>query len=157
MTHTNSPISIQLSCETTCDDINPTQLQGLGRKVLRQFGILRAAVSVAVVDDKTIQSLHLEFLGKAKVTDVMSFDLSEPVEKTKIFDIIINIEQARRQAVKRGHSVQAELSLYLVHGLLHQLGFDDIDASQARRMHLQEDQILNDAGFGNIYDSDRKG
>lgn len=104
-----------------------------------------------------IKSMHRKFLGKAKITDVLSFDLSEPVEKSKVYDIIINIEQARRQAVKRGHSVQAETALYLVHGLLHQLGFDDLDASQARRMHLQEDQILNDAGFGNIYDSEQKG
>jgi probable rRNA maturation factor len=157
MTRPNSPISVQLSCETACDDINPTQLQRLGRRVLRQFEAHRVAATVAVVDDKIMKSMHRKFLGKAKITDVLSFDLSEPVEKSKNYDIIINIEQARRQAVKRGHSVQAETALYLVHGLLHQLGFDDLDASQARRMHLQEDQILNDAGFGNIYDSDRKG
>lgn len=104
-----------------------------------------------------MKSMHRNFLGKAKITDVMSFDLSEPVEKSKFYEIIINIEQARRQAAKRGHSVQAETALYLVHGLLHQLGFDDLDESQARRMHRQEDKILKDAGFGNIYDSDRKG
>jgi probable rRNA maturation factor len=157
MNRINSPISVQLSCETACDDINPTQLQQLGRRVLRQFEVRRATVTVAVVDDKTMKALHLEFLGKAKITDVMSFDLSDPLEKSKCFDIIINIEQARRQAAARGHSAQAETALYLVHGLLHQLGFDDIDAGEARRMHRQEDKILKDAGFGNIYDSDRKG
>jgi probable rRNA maturation factor len=157
MTRTKSPISVQLSCQTACDDINPTQLQRLARRVLRHFNSPRVAATVAVVDDKTMKSMHRNFLGKAKITDVMSFDLSEPVEKSKFYEIIINIEQARRQAAKRGHSVQAETALYLVHGLLHQLGFDDLDESQARRMHRQEDKILKDAGFGNIYDSDRKG
>jgi probable rRNA maturation factor len=157
MNRPNGPISVQFTCETACDDVIAAPLQKLAGSVLRQFGIHRAAVTVAVVDDKTIKSLHKKFLGKSKITDVMSFDLSEPVEKLKIFDIIINIEQARRQAAARGHPTQAETALYLVHGLLHQLGFDDINADQARRMHRQEDEILKNAGFGIIYDSTRKG
>lgn len=152
-----SSISIQFSCETACRDIDITPLRRLARGVLRQHKISRAAVSVAIVDDTTMKSLHLEFLGKAKITDVMSFDLSEPLEKSKVFDIIINLEQARRQAAARGHSTQAETALYLVHGLLHQLGYDDLQASQAQRMHRQEDKILQDAGFGIIYDSKQKG
>ena len=157
MNRKQSPISVQFTCETVCDDINTMQLQKLARKVLRQFEARRAAVTVAIVDDKSMKALHLEFLGKAKITDVMSFDLSEPLDKSKCFDIIINVEQARRQAAKRGHLAQAETALYLVHGLLHQLGFDDLQTSQARRMHRQEDKILQDAGFGIIYDSNRKG
>jgi probable rRNA maturation factor len=152
-----SSITVQFTCETTCRDIDITPLRRLARGVLRQHKIYRAAVSVAIVDDTTMKALHLEFLGKTKITDVMSFDLSDPLEKSKCFDIIINVEQARRQAAVRGHSAQAETALYLVHGLLHQLGFDDLQTSQARRMHQQEDKILQDAGFGTIYDSKRKG
>ena len=43
------------------------------------------------------------------------------------------------------------------HGLLHQLGFDDLQPEQARRMHREEDAILQDAGYGKVYDSTRKG
>jgi probable rRNA maturation factor len=157
MIRKNSPISVLFLCETVCDDLDTAQLQRLSRRTCRQYGIRRATVTVAVVDDKIMRTMHRKFLGKTKTTDVMSFDLSEPAEKTKIFDIIVNLSQARRQAVKRGHSVQAETALYLVHGLLHQLGFDDAAASQARRMHQQEDQILKEAGFGNVYHSTRKG
>jgi probable rRNA maturation factor len=157
MNRTNNPISIQLTCETVCDDIDTAPLQRLVRRVCRQFEVRRATVTIAVVDDKIMRALHREFLGTDKTTDVMSFDLSEPVEKSKYFDIIVNVEQARRQAAKRGLSVQAETALYLVHGLLHQLGFDDIAESQARRMHQQEDHILKEAGLGNVYHSTRKG
>lgn len=157
MSRTNSLISVRLVPEITCDDINITSLERLAGRVCRQFKIRRAEVAAALVDDKTMQKLHRKFLGKAKITDVMSFDLSDPLEKTKIFDIIINVEQARRQAVRRGHSVQAETALYLVHGLLHQLGFDDRDVNQARRMHQQEDKILTKAGLGTVYYSIRKG
>jgi probable rRNA maturation factor len=153
----NSSISVCFSCETACRDIDITPLRRLARSVLRRFKVRLAALTVAIVDDKTMSALHLEFLGRAKITDVMSFDLSDPLEKSKYYDIIINIDQARRQAATRGHSAQAETALYLVHGLLHQLGFDDLRTSQARLMHQQEDKILQEAGFGMIYSSRRKG
>jgi probable rRNA maturation factor len=157
MSHNIKSITVSILLETGCDDLDQPALRRLVRRVCKPLRSPRTLVTVALVSDKTMRSLHRKFLGKAKITDVMSFDLSEPAEKRKLFDIIINVEQARRQAAGRGHSIQAETSLYLVHGLLHQLGYDDNTDRQARRMHLEEDRILNDAGFGNIYDSERKG
>ena len=56
-----------------------------------------------------------------------------------------------RQAAQRGHSTEAELALYLTHGLLHNLGFNDADKAAAERMHDMEDEILQQAGFGVVY------
>ncbi|MBM4102748.1 MAG: rRNA maturation RNase YbeY [Planctomycetes bacterium] len=157
MSKTPGTISIRLIYETPCHDIAPAKLKRLVRQVCRQFRISRATVNIALVSDKTIRTLHKKIFRSAKITDVISFDLSDPLEKSRFFDIIINAGQARRQARRRGHIAQAEAALYLVHGLLHQLGFNDATEAQARRMHLQEDEILRDAGFGNVYYSAKKG
>ncbi|MEN6308126.1 MAG: rRNA maturation RNase YbeY [Anaerohalosphaeraceae bacterium] len=150
-------ISVQLDCRAPCSDLDTARFRQLARKVCKRFDAVPAHVSVSIVDDGQIKILHKQFFNTTKTTDVISFDLTDELEPLKHFDILINIEQARRQAQKRGHSAQAEMSLYLVHGLLHQLGFDDLQPEQARRMHSEEDAILQDAGYGKVYDSTRKG
>jgi len=150
-------ISIQLDCRVSCSDFDTARLRLLARKVCKRFDAVRARVSVSIVDDEQIKLLHKQFFNTAKTTDVISFDLTDEPDSVRDFDIIINIDQARRQAQQRGHSTEAEISLYLVHGLLHQLGFDDLEPAQARRMHQAEDNILQDAGYGKVYDSTRKG
>jgi probable rRNA maturation factor len=157
MSKTPGTISIRLTCETLCHDITPAKLKRLVRQVCRRFRISRATVNIALVSDKTIRTLHKKNFRSAKITDVISFDLSDSLEKSRFFDIIINAGQARRQARRRGHTAQAEAALYLVHGLLHQFGFNDATEALARRMHRQEDEILRGAGFGNVYYSAEKG
>jgi rRNA maturation RNase YbeY len=63
-----------------------------------------------------------------------------------------NCEQARL----RGHSAQAELVLYITHGMLHNLGHDDLDEDKAQAMHAEEDRILKALGYGTIYQNDLK-
>ena len=86
------------------------------------------------------------------MTDCLSFDLSEHKDKRRWFELVVNGERAKSEAAKRGHSAQAELALYVVHGLLHNLGFNDCSAAQAKKMHLLEDEILRRYGFGSVYD-----
>jgi len=63
------------------------------------------------------------------------------------------VHQAR-EAARRGHSAEAELALYVTHGLLHNLGFNDATAAQARKMHRMEDEILQHLGYGFVYNGD---
>jgi rRNA maturation RNase YbeY len=72
----------------------------------------------------------------------------------KSFDIIVNAQKAVSEAKKRGHSPQAELALYITHGLLHNLGFDDLTAKKAKLMHRLEDEILQQQGFGRVYEKE---
>jgi probable rRNA maturation factor len=61
---------------------------------------------------------------------------------------------AVRQANLRGHSSEAELALYITHGLLHNLGFDDSTQGQAEKMHNIENEILQQLGYGPIYNGE---
>ena len=138
--------------------VDASQLKRLVRTVCRRFGVLYARISIGIVDDAEISLLNERFRGHPGATDSLSFDLSDETEPdaAQVFDLIVNGEQATREAARRGHGARAELALYIAHGLLHHLGFDDATARQAREMHRTEDEILQQLGYGLVYNRGRQ-
>ena len=139
-------------------DAPPSKIKKLVRAVFDRFGLSKATVSIAIVDDAEIRKLNSRFLNRKSNTDCLSFDLSDTrdSQSSKLFELIVNGEMAVRQADMRGHSSQAELALYITHGLLHNLGFDDATDSKARKMHDTEDNILQQLGYGFVYNKNTK-
>jgi len=137
---------------------DPSKLKAVVRAICRRLGVSRAVVSIGVVDDAEMRRLNAKFLHRRSNTDSLSFDLSDETrpKEPRVFDLIVNGEVAAREAVRRGHTAEAELALYVVHGLLHQLGFDDATEKQARRMHRMEDEILQHSGYGLVYNTDAR-
>jgi probable rRNA maturation factor len=133
--------------------IDRNAIETLVTAICERFGVQDATVSVGVVGDEDISELSARFLNRKHSTDCLSFDLSDHDGAPRVFDLIVNGQMAERQAIERGHSTQAELALYVAHGLLHQLGFDDATDEQARRMHAAEDEILQHLGYGFVYNS----
>jgi len=127
------------------------RLRALIKSVCRRFGLSKAAVGVTFVNNEQIRSLNKKFLNKNSVTDCLSFELSDEGAAERSFELIVNVQKAASQAKRRGHSEQAELALYVTHGLLHNLGFDDSTDEDAARMHETEDGILLKHGFGVVY------
>jgi len=141
--------------------ISTPKIKKLVRAVCNRFGKpgptdTRYEISIAIVDDDEIRNFNRNFLNRKSVTDCISFDLSDGREDLKIFDLIVNGEMAVRQAKLRGHSSQAELALYITHGLLHNFGFDDSTKSLAGQMHQTEDETLQELGYGIVYNSSIK-
>lgn len=133
-------------------NIDSDILKQLAQAVCNSFGLSKATVTIAIVGDSEIAKLNKQFLSHSNPTDVISFDLSDkPACPVKTFDIAVNAEMAIREAHLRGHCAQSELALYITHGLLHNLGFDDSDQDQAKKMHDAEDRLLQQYGFGLIY------
>jgi len=62
-----------------------------------------------------------------------------------LFELVVNGEMAVRQALLRKHSSQAELALYITHGLLHNLGFDDAAEDQAKKCTIQKTKFLSNS------------
>lgn len=133
------------------DDIDFQRLEKLLHAVCTEFHVLNVHIQISLVDDAQMIEVHQQFLNDNSTTDVMSFDLSDDYEDQSNFQIVVNCDMARRQAEKRGHSVLSELALYMTHGLLHQLGFDDHDPQDAQKMHEKEDAVLQSHRFGVIY------
>ena len=149
-------IHVTTRCQTAPADAS--KLKKLARTVCKRFGITQATVSIGIVDDAEIRKLNKQFLSRDANTDCLSFDLSDEAEpaEPRVFDLIVNGELAGREATQRGHGAEAELALYITHGLLHNLGFDDATAEQAREMHRTEDEILQQLGYGLVYNTEAR-
>jgi len=134
------------------------KVEKLVRAVCNRFRLSKIMVSIAIVDDVQIRKLNVQFLNRKSTTDCLSFDLSDGKgpQSPKSFELIVNGQMAVRQANLRGHSSEAELALYITHGLLHCLGFDDSTESQARKMHDTEDEILQQLGYGLVYNTNSR-
>jgi len=151
-------ITIEITKHLADVPANLSKLKTLVRAVCGRFAVSQAVVSIGIVDDAQMRRLNRKFLHRRGNTDCLSFDLSDTAgpEEPRVFDLIVNGELASREAARRGHAAQAEMALYVTHGLLHQLGFDDATAEQAARMHRTEDEILQDSGYGLVYDTDAR-
>ena len=104
-----------------------------------------AELSVALVGDAEMAVLNERFLGSDAVTDVLAF----PYESEGKFingEIVANAELAVRESASRPHGAADELMLYVVHGLLHLLGYDDDSPEATQRMRRREQDILRAAG-----------
>ena len=145
--------TIQITTHFEDAPADPDKIEALIKAVSDRFGLAGATVSVGIVDDAEIAELNHKYLGHEGPTDCLSFDLSDEQAAggSPVFDLIVNGQMALRQATQRGHSGQAELALYITHGLLHQLGHDDDTPENARKMHQTEDEIPQPLGYGLVY------
>jgi len=82
-------------------------------------------LEVTVLSDRAIARVHRRFMKLAGATDVITFEHGE---------IVIGAETAERQAREHGQRLEEELGLYVVHGILHLNGYDDVAEADAARM-----------------------
>lgn len=100
-------------------------------------------ISVVLCDDAFIQSLNAQYRGKDRPTDVLSFAQEDP---NLLGDIVISLPTAARQAQAAGWSLENEVALLGVHGLLHLLGYDDETEVGAWEMQRKTEDVLREAG-----------
>jgi len=103
-----------------------------------------AEVDIAVVTAREIAALNRRHLGRAGQTDVLSFDLTDSPGGNLCAQIIVCGDLAVRQARNLRTGPQRELLLYVLHGLLHLIGYDDAGHAPAARMHAREDELLGE-------------
>ncbi|MFV1950632.1 MAG: rRNA maturation RNase YbeY [Nitrospinota bacterium] len=104
-------------------------------------------LSIIFVNDQEIKRLNKIYRGVERPTDVLSFsqregDFSE-INPQILGDIVISIDTASRQALDKGHSLEEEIYILIVHGFLHLIGYDhEISPEYARIMREKEEEIL---------------
>ncbi len=98
----------------------------------------KCSVTVVLVDNETIKAYNRRFRGEDAVTDVLAF----PGDGNYLGDIIISVERAREQAPKFGSSLDREMALLVIHGVLHLLGYRDYTPDEAREMEGLQENIL---------------
>ncbi len=126
--------------------INPAAIRTAVRKISRRERLLHGNISVVFVSDPVIKKLNRRFLKKKYATDVLAFDYSAEIPPRKgkgvYGEVIISADRAAAQAKVYGTTLKHELTLYVVHGILHLLGFDDHAAKDIRRMRRKENELM---------------
>ncbi|KAF0207397.1 MAG: rRNA maturation RNase YbeY [Actinomycetota bacterium] len=105
-------------------------------------------LSIALVDEEEMAHLNEQYRGIAGPTDVLSFGCDDPCvaggdEPITLGDVIIAPTVALRQAAELGTTIEAELNLLLVHGILHLLGYDHEADDDAAAMQARETVVLD--------------
>ncbi len=146
--------------------VSARSLDRVARSTLESQGAGPAArLSLVVADDDTLQDLNRRHRGLDETTDVLAFSPSHqgqyygeddaesrgtggfefvlpPGGEAGLGEVVISYPQALRQAETAGHDLDRELTILLVHGILHLLGHDHVEAGEARAMKAAEAEAL---------------
>jgi probable rRNA maturation factor len=104
---------------------------------------LSGTISFLFCDNKQIRSLNKKYFKKASNTDVISFPLEDEYSKNYLGEIVVSVEQAVNMASNYGNSWQKELMLYVIHGILHLIGYTDTRVKERDKMKKKENKILD--------------
>ena len=117
-------------------------------------------MGLVITDSKTIQKLNMTYRGENTPTDVLAFHMIPSTNQESetqfvgppdgvhhLGEVVISYHQAIKQAQEQGHSVEQELALLIVHGVLHLLGYDHELPEEEQKMKARESEILKRLGF----------
>jgi probable rRNA maturation factor len=110
--------------------------------VAHSEGVRVGQVDLAIVASPEITGVNRRFLGHAGATDVISFDLSDKDIPGLCAQLVVCGDVAVQQAKDRGLKARDELMLYVIHGLLHLMGYEDTSIRGGARMHAREEELL---------------
>lgn len=113
---------------------------------------LPPALSLVCMDDALIGEAHAAWLGRGEPTDVLSFRYPAPPGGEEAGEVLVNVQRAVQEGVRRGDGPDRELALYIVHGLHHLVGADDDTPARRRAMLRQEERWLDQAARAPVWD-----
>jgi len=113
-----------------------------------------AELTVRVVDEDEITQLNHQYRKKHKATNVLSFPVEAdlPVEIPLLGDLVICASVVAQEAAQQGKLLNAHWAHMVIHGTLHLLGYDHIEAEQAQMMEDKEIKYLHEFNFSNPYE-----
>ena len=134
-------IVVDIANQQTSVSLDRVRLRRAVRAILKDASIREARISLAFVDDPTIARLNEQFLDHRGPTDVLSFVLDSGEGRLE-GEVVVSAETASREAPRFGWTPHDELLLYVVHGTLHLVGYDDQTAGRRVRMRAREREVL---------------
>jgi probable rRNA maturation factor len=159
-------VELELDLQVATEDADhplPPQFERWVQAALEQadppFQRLRAELTIRLVDPDESQALNLQYRGRDKPTNVLSFpfelplgiDADDPIHDL-LGDLVICTEVVRREALEQGKTPEAHWAHMVVHGVLHLLDYDHITDAEAAVMETLETAILGGLGFPPPYE-----
>ncbi len=133
----------------------PSWLRSIAEQVLvaQEVGST-AELGLVIATQERVRELNRNYLGRDEPTDVIAFSMLPDEEDRISFvpppdgvlhlgEVIISYPQAQIQAEEHGHSIEREMTILIIHGVLHLLGYEDEKPELKRRMAAREKEILN--------------
>ena len=117
-------IAIHITNRQKTLSVDRRRMRRAVQAILRDAEIAHAEISIALVDDPTIARLHQKFLDDPEPTDVLSF-VFDRSEQSLEGEVVASADTARAYAAKHKSAPDVELLLYVIHGTLHLVGYDD--------------------------------
>ncbi len=151
-----APLCIQW--ETDLPPLPPRSLTSLEKNfatLLRVAGFPQKSVNLLFAEKSRMQSLNLEYRGKDRPTDILSFEYG--LKEDLIGDLAICVEVAKAQARENGWDIETECLRLLTHGLAHLMGMDHQKAEAEKEMLRLELRLLEAVGLKTIYPPQKAG
>ena len=133
---------------SSCDQ---DRLVSIAEFALKKMGIHPdSELSISIVGEDEMSSLHMQWMDEPGATDVLSFPMDEMKPNSAatgpglLGDVVLCPDFVQAQAKVAGHSLQEELELLTVHGVLHLLGFDHREADEHKVMFSKQDELLSE-------------
>ncbi|MBH0202040.1 MAG: rRNA maturation RNase YbeY [Nitrospira sp.] len=131
--------------------VRQTTLVQFAERVLSAVGESRSELSLELTGDGRMRRLNREYRKKDRPTDVLAFPIREAVMPGGVYpvthmlgDVVISLPTAARQAKEAGRSIDDELAMLLIHGVLHLCGYDhERNPREAVRMARRERAVLH--------------
>jgi probable rRNA maturation factor len=139
------PYQIALVNQQSGHPVNEAQLTEAATAVVQDSAFSSAAISLAVVDDETIHELNRRHLDHDWPTDVLSFVLEDDGDHLE-GEVILSADTAATAADELGNLAAEEQLLYVIHGMLHLVGYDDKAEADAQDMRAAEARYLQQFG-----------
>ena len=133
-------IRLTVSNISRCRFLNVKKLRKAVVSILRKFDVHDGELSIVFATDSEIRPLNKKYRHKDRPTDVLSFSLGD---ENVLGDIVISVDRAKAQAKIFGTSFKDEMKLYIIHGVLHLLGYDDETPAARKKMRQKEQELLS--------------
>ena len=149
-------IDLQIACEQESGLPTAEQIEQWATAAI-QSQSNEVEMTVRIVDEAESHALNLNYRGKDRPTNVLSFPFECPdeVELPLLGDLVICRQVVEREAQEQDKPVMAHWAHMVVHGSLHLLGYDHIEDDEAEEMESLETQIMTGLGFADPYLSEK--
>ncbi|RDE68939.1 rRNA maturation RNase YbeY [Aggregatibacter segnis] len=149
-------IDLQIACEQETGLPTAEQIEQWATAAVQPQSD-EVEMTVRIVDEAESHELNLNYRGKDRPTNVLSFPFECPdeVELPLLGDLVICRQVVEREAQEQDKPVMAHWAHMVVHGSLHLLGYDHIEDDEAEEMESLETQIMIGLGFADPYLSEK--
>ena len=135
-------MSLYLTDQQKCETLDLECIRRLLEPVLAELDIVELDLEIELIDDRQMTELNEKFFSRPRPTNVISFPQER--EEGHLGDVVISVETTRRETEALGYILEEGVVYYLIHGILHLLGYEHVGVEEevAVAMERRQDELF---------------